>query len=191
MQYKNKFIAGIFIIILGSGIMLFTMIQIIILSAGYLYKNVQEFPVTFVSDETPGQTPNFTLPVGGPFSVWLRLPDRKIENKNIIFSVYLMTSEGQTFKTFKEDFNIGYFRNSVGQNQYYRLGSFPVEEEFDGYFVYSHKGSWLPPYPGQLTVREIKGGVFPVKHILVFVLGLYLLLIGIKTINKNYKMMKM
>ena len=182
---RAKFTLGIIIAVFGGAIMLFSMVSTIIQVAGNLYEDIRTFNIDLQDSPTSSATPRFSLAEEKSLSLWLRLPDRRIENKAFEIDVFLLGNNDLVATEFNEDFEFGYFRNSSGKGQYYRLGSHSFCGGFNGYFRYETTGKWVPPFDGQLVLRRSSGFSVPVKQIGLFVAGIFVLLVGIGTIAKN------
>ncbi len=182
---KLKFILGIFIIIFGGIIMLISMVFGIVHIAEGLYKDVYAFPVSLSISPENSKTDSFIAKKGDKFSVWLKVPDRRIENKDFHISTFFVNQKEEVVSEFKENFKVGYFRNSFGRGQYYRLGVHDFESDFQGWINYTIGGKWRYLYNGFLVIRRRKSFSLPVREIGVFGVGILLLIIGVGTVVKN------
>ena len=165
--------------------MLFSMVSATIQVAGNLYEDIRTLNIDWPDSPTSSVTPKFSLVEEEPLSLWLRLPDRKIENKAFAIGVSLVGDDDLVEAEFNEDFEFGYSRNGSGKGQYYKLGSYSFPGGFNGYFRYETTGQWVPPSSGQLVLRRSSGFSIPLKQIGLFVVGIFVLLVGIGTIAKN------
>lgn len=182
---KAKFTSGIVIALLGGAIMLFSMLSAIIHLTGKLYKDIRTFNINLQASRTSSVTAKFSIEKEKALSLWLKLPNRQIENKDFKIDVFLIGENDALDAKFGEDFKLGYFRNSSGKGQYYKLGSHSFPSGFNGYLRYEAKGKWAPPFKGELVLRESSASSFPVEQIKLFVAGILGLVIGISTIVKN------
>ncbi len=182
---KLKFIVGIFIIIFGGIIMIISLVFGIVHIAEGLYKDVYAFPVSLSISPENSKTDSFTAKKGDEFSVWLKVPDRRIENKDFKMSGFFVNQKAEVISEFKENFKFGYLRNSFGRGQYYKLGVYSFERDFQGWISYTIRGKWSPSYNGFLVIRRRKSFSFPVRETGVFVAGILLLIIGVGTVGKN------
>ncbi|MCK5534189.1 hypothetical protein KAI68_03660 [bacterium] len=182
---KKKFILGIFITVLGGVIMIVSMVLGIVTVAKGLYEDVYVFPVTLSISTENLKTNSFTAKKGKGFSLWLKVPDRRMENKDFQISGSFINQKAEVIGDFKENFKLGYLRNSFGRGQYYKLGVCRFERDFQGWINYTIGGKWSPPYNGFLVIRQRKSFSFPVREIGVFGVGILLFIIGVGTVVKN------
>ena len=182
---KLKFILGSFIIIFSGIMMIVSMVLGIVSVAKGLYKDVYTFPVSLSISTESSKTDSFTAKKGDDFFVWLKVPDRRIENKDFKTTGFFINQKAEVISEFKENFKLGYLRNSFGRGQYYKLGVHSFESDFQGWINYTIGGKWSPPYNGFLVIRQRKSFSFPVREIGVFVAGILLLIIGVGTVVKN------
>ena len=180
-----KTILGILVTIAGGVVMVTCMVFAIIHVAGSLYEDVHSFDVVLPVSPESSATPLFSIKAGKLLSLWLKTPDRQIENKAFEINVSLLNENGDAQADFNEDFKFGFLRNSAGNGQFYRLGEYRFDDSFNGYFRYEVVGNWRPQYKTSLVLRETKSVAMPVKQIGGFVLGVFVLITGIGTIAKN------
>ena len=181
---KPKLIFGVALVFLGSSIMLTGMVLGIRHFASGTYRDIHTFPISLTQENGSQQNLRFRTRGKIDFSFWLKMPDRKIENKKFRFGVALVNSEGVRKVNFEENFRFGYLRNSAGQGQYYRLGRFQSENEFNGYLKYRSSGKWRPTSDGYIVLRRQEPLAMPVKSIWTFFIGLAGLIAGIGTMVK-------
>ena len=165
--------------------MLFSMVSAITHIAGSLYEDLRTFNIDLRNSPSSSTTSVFSLAEEKSLSLWLRLPDRRIENKAFAIDVFLIGKNDTVEAEFNEDFKFGYSRNSSEEGQYYKLGSHSFPGDFNGSFRYETTGEWVPPFNGQLVLRQGSAFSVPVKQIGFFVVGIFVLLVGIGTIAKN------
>ena len=187
---KAKFILGIFITILGGAIMIFSMVSAIMHFVGSLHEDICIFNINLQDSPTSSATSKFYIEEEKNLSLWLKLPNRRIENKEFEIDVSLVGENDIVDAKFNEDFRFGYFRNSSGRGQYYKLGKHSFRSGFNGYFRYETKGKWVPPFNGQLVLRQSSASSFPVKQIGLFVIGIFVLVVGVGTIVKNRRIVR-
>ena len=184
---KRKLILGVFIIALGGIIMLTSMVSGIIYFAANLYEDIHTFPAKLPDSPLSSKTDNFREKRGNEVSVWLKVHNRQIENKDFVISVSIVEENGKKKAEFAENFRFGYLRNSAGKGQYYKLGSHLFENDFSGYLSYTTSGTWIPPFEGFLVIRRSQGLPLPLRQISVFLIGIIILITGIGNIAKNRK----
>lgn len=182
---RTKVILGILITVAGGIIMVTSMVFTIIHFAGSLYEDIHTFDINLQASSTPSRTTGFSIEAEKDLSLWLKLPNRQIENKGFEIDVFVIGKNDIVTAKFNEDFKFGYFRNSSGKGQYYKIGEHSFRSGFNGYLRYETKGKWIPPFKGKLVLRQRSTSSFPTKQIGLFVLGIFLLVVGIGTIVKN------
>ncbi|MCK5214843.1 MAG: hypothetical protein KAR05_05770 [Candidatus Omnitrophica bacterium] len=177
MKKKNK-ILGIAIIVMGAVLSFINMGSGITTYAGGIYSDLESFNVV-LAPRYKGKSDIMYL--NGPqiISVWLKMPNRKIENKNITVSVYLMTDDGVRYTTHEKGFNSGYIRNSAGEGQYYKIGDYRLDEPIKGSVHYEVSGSWTTSQPADLVVRRQEASKVPFENKLAFLGGAFILGSGI------------
>ena len=181
---KPRLIFGIALTFLGGCIMLIGMIQGIIRYSTGAYRDIHTFPISLNPDNGSRENLRFRTKGKVDFSFWLKMPDRKIENKRFRFGVDLISNEGVRHASFKENFRFGYLRNSSGKGQYYRLGRYHSEDEFNGYLQCQSSGKWRPTSDGFIVLRRKEPVATPVKSIWIFCFGLAGMILGVVTIVK-------
>jgi hypothetical protein len=182
---KTKFILGIMITVLGGLVMLVSMVFGIIHIAGSLYRNSQVLDVNLKTVNVTQKTRPFEIKKGQIISVWLKYPDRQLENKDFKIGLSFVNAKEVASGEMGEDFNAGYSRNSAGNGQYYWLGKHGFQDNFKGCLQYKVNGTYVPVETGKLVLRESLPLSLPLKHILFFIAGIFTLIIGIGTIAKN------
>lgn len=173
--------------------MIVSLVTTIVYAAKVAYTDIASTPVELRHNIEDKQE-EVTIP-RGEYSFWLKMPGRSIENKDAKFYIYLFNDYDneidESVAEMSEDFNLGYYRNSYGQGQYYKIGSYNFGEDFFGSIVYGYKGTWDPGYGGELVIRQTNDFALTgklIQLILVFVFGLLLLVIGVLTITRSRKL---
>ncbi len=183
---KTKFTIGLIVAIIGI-ISIASSIFFGINNIGGLYREIKVFSINFPKETDVLKTEQLEFE-SGQLSLWLKMPNRQIENKEFTFSVSLISDRQEKLANFQEDFNFGYFRQSSGQAQYYKLGEYSVEKPFSGYLSYQTTGSWEPPHSGQLALRQrTKNSLFSSEQIVSFIAGLFLTIVGFNITAKSKK----
>ena len=187
MTPKEKFILGIFVTIAGGTLLITSLVFGIISMTNGLYEDVYTFPVRLSLKNNQDIAGTFNAKADEVFSFWLKVPDRRIENKDFQLSVIIddLGSRGQT--TWHSDFTFGYLRNSSGQGQYYQLGTHRFNKEFFGSLNYIAHGQWVAPYNAYLVIRRVKSLKWPKIQIILFAIGFIVLFQGINSLQKNLK----
>ncbi|MCG2712912.1 MAG: hypothetical protein L6416_11405 [Candidatus Omnitrophica bacterium] len=189
MVPKEKFILGIFVTIVGGTLFITSLVFGIISITNGLYEDAYTFPVRLSLKNNQDIAGTFSARTDEVLSFWLKVPDRRIENKDFQLSVIIddLTSREKT--TWHSDFNLGYLRNSSGQGQYYQLGTHRFKKDFYGSLNYIAHGQWVAPYNAYLVIRRVKSLQLPKLHILLFTIGFIMLFQGINSLQKNLKRM--
>ncbi len=189
MCSKEKFILGIFVTIAGGTLLITSLVFGIISITNGLYEDVYTFPVRLSLKNNQDIAGTFSAKADQVFSFWLKVPDRRIENKDFQLSVIIddLASSAQT--TWHSDFTFGYLRNSSGQGQYYQLGTHRFNKDFYGSLNYIAHGQWVAPYNAYLVIRKVKSLQWPKIQILLFAIGFIVLIQGINCLQKNLKCM--
>lgn len=187
MSPREKFILGIFVTVAGGTLLITSLVFGIIYITNGLYEDVYTFPARLSLTNGQDIAGTFRAEKDQLFSFWLKVPDRRIENKNFQLSVIIddLASRAQT--TWNTDFTFGYLRNSSGQGQYYQLGTYRFNNEFYGTLKYIAQGEWVAPYNAYLVIRKVKSLNWPKLHILLFLIGFILVFQGINSLQRNLR----
>ena len=118
---KIKVILGILITVAGGIIMVTSMVFAIIHFAGNLHEDIRTFNINLQNSPTSSATQKFSIKEEKSLFLWLKLPNRQIENKDFEIDVSLIRENDIEEAKFNEDFRFGYFRNSSGKGQYYKF----------------------------------------------------------------------
>ncbi len=189
MNPKEKFILSIFVVIIGGTLLITSLVFGIISVSGGLYDDVYTFPVQLSLQNEPSIAGTFSARSEEVYSFWLKVPDRRIENKDFQLSVIIDDLASRTQTTWHNDFTFGYVRNSSGQGQYYQLGTHRFNTDFFGSLNYTAYGKWVAPYNAYLVIRKVKSLQWPKVQILLFIIGFIVILQGITSLQKNLKHM--
>ncbi len=184
---KTKVMPGILITVAGGTVMIISMVFAIIHFSGSLYKDIYTFNIDLQSSSMSVTSKRFFIKEEKELSLWLKLPNRQIENKDFKINVFLIDENNNVVAEFNENFRFGYFRNSSGEGQYYKTGQYSFPSGFNGYLRYETKGKWVPPFKGKRVLRQASVSSFPTKQIGLFIIGIFLLVVGIGIIAKNSK----
>ena len=186
---KEKFFLGIFVTIAGGTLLITSLVFGIISISNGLYEDVYTFPVRLSLKNDQDIAGTFSAKSNDVFSFWLKVPDRRIENKDLQLSVIINDPTSRAEITWDSDFTFGYLRNSSGQGQYYQLGTHRFNKEFYGSLNYIAHGEWVAPYNAYLVIRRVKSLQLPKVKILLFFVGFILILQGITSLQRNLKCM--
>lgn len=179
MSYPDS-LRGIAIVIVASLITLYGLIGGISYYAGSLYRDEVAFPISLHRKNIVLPTAGYGVAEESRRSMWLKVTDRKIENKDLQLKVRVIDGQGEVLTEAEEDFRMGFLRNSAGKGQYYRLGNIDFPAGFHGHFQYVSTGSWEAPYDGTLVLRYREKSTLPFKHGLVLAVGIMILMIGLR-----------
>lgn len=167
--------------------MLESMISGIFHFTGNSYEDFQTFNIELQAPQAPIKTSFFSVEEGQTLSVWFRCSNRQVENKNLKIAVSLISEDGNVVWEDGKDFRFGNIRNNARRVKYYKLGDYNFEKEFRGYFQYELDGTWIPTTTSALVLRRSPPLLLPLKQIALFVVGLFVLIVGIETIVSNPK----
>ena len=189
MTPKEKFILAIFVTIAGGTLLITSLVFGIFSISNGLHEDVHTFPIRLSVKNTENAAGTFRARKDEVFSFWLKVPDRRIENKNFQLKVIIddLTSPAQT--TWQSDFTFGYLRSSSWQGQYYQLGTHRFNSDFLGSLNYTANGKWLAPYNAYLVIRRVKSLKWPKLHLILFVIGFIAIFQGTNFLQKNLKCM--
>ena len=184
MSYPDS-LRGIATVILASLIALYGLIGGISYYAGNTYGDEVAFPVTLRRKNVVMPTAPYGVAEQVQRSVWLKVPDRQIENKDFQILVRIIDRQGETLAEMEENFRMGYLRSSAGDQQYYRLDGVEFPAGFSGYLQYVTSGEWEAPYDGTLVLRYRRKSTHPFKYGLVLAVGVMILMIGLRQIPQG------
>ncbi len=187
MTAKEKFILGIFVTIIGGTLLITSLVFGIIAITNGLYDDMYTFPMRLSVKNAQDIAGTFCAQADQVFSFWLKVPDRRIENKDFQLTVIIDDKTSQTQTTWHSDFTYGYLRNSSGQGQYYLLGTHRFKTDFHGSLNYIAHGQWVAPYNAYLVIRRVKSFQWPKLQTMLFAIGFIILLQGINSLQKNLK----
>ena len=176
-------VLGKIIVLFGAIIISGSVVLGILSFTGEQYEDMQIFKIDL--SEKAENSIYFSANTGEPISVWLKVPDRELENKNFSINVFFIGPKGVKIATFKENFHFGYYRSSLDDGHYYKLGSYGFDEAFNGNLNYTIDGTWFPSYSGFLIMRRQNLFSIPWEEIILFITGSLILLLGIKISIKN------
>ncbi|MBU4304297.1 MAG: hypothetical protein KJ893_01515 [Candidatus Omnitrophica bacterium] len=181
---QEKFIVAMLLIIISGTMMITSLVFGLTRFANGLYEDIYIFPARFSKLKDMETAGMFTAKKGGNLSFWLKVPDRRIENKNFSFEAAIFDHKGMKRVSYRTDFNYNQIRNNSGVGQYYLLGIHYFQSDFNGAIKYISSGIWLAPYNGSIVIRKSTLGSFPLKEFGFCVLGFLLCLKGIKIVKK-------
>ncbi|MCA9402667.1 MAG: hypothetical protein KC897_02700 [Candidatus Omnitrophica bacterium] len=186
MTYPDS-LRGIALIIVSSFITIYGLVGGISQISGQIYRDDLVYPVSLHNPGKELQTALLSVDRNETRSFWLRVPDRRIENRDMQFQLRLIDGAGNAVADWSEDFRSGYLRNSTGRRHYYRIGQHDFTAGFTGYFRYATGGSWRPTYNGVLVLRDKGQGAVPYKFLGVIGVGVMILIIGLRQLPTSIK----
>lgn len=187
MYKKERFVIGIMLAIIGGTIMITSLVFGIIKFANNRYDDIYTFTVKLTGQKKDSFCGSFFARKKEELSFWLKVPDRRIENRDFQLGINISDREKSIDTSWKNDFKFGYWRNSSGQGQYYHLGTYVFETNFMGSLCYKTSGTWTAPYNGALVVRRKHPMEAPYKDIVFFFTGMLFITLGLEAIAKNKK----
>lgn len=185
---KIKIFLGILILVCAGLVMINALVLGIFYFSNSYYQDFKSFSVDLV-DRSKSIEEDVNLPAGH-YSFWLKLPDREIENKEVKFETSLIDKNSQrSLAVMNEDFSFGYFRNSDGVYQYYKIGDYKTENGFSGNIVSIYLGDWSPGCDSELVARTSHANNFfsltLLKLFIAFAFVVLFLVVGIRMISKK------
>lgn len=181
---QEKFIVAIIMSIIGGTMMITSLVFGLTRFSDGLHEDIYIFPARLSKLKDMETAGLFTAKKGENLSFWLKVPDRRIENKNFSFEISIFNQKGNKKISYRTDFNYKHIRNNTGVGQYYLLGTHYFQKRFEGLIKYVSSGMFLSPYNGSIVIRKTTTGTFPFTEFGFCVLGFLLCLNGIKTIEK-------
>jgi hypothetical protein len=185
MYKKEKLVLGIIVAIFGGTMMITSLVFGIIEIVNSRYDDLYTFTVKLAGQKNDAACGNFLARNKENLSFWLKVPDRRIENKDFQLSVNITDVNKAIDVTWKNDFNFGYWRNSSEQGQYYHLGTYDFKQDFNGSVCYKTSGKWTAPYNGALVIRRVRPIKISFRDLGLCSSGLLLMILGLKAILKN------
>ena len=182
---RENFKKGLLITILGGFVLFSGIVYGTKKFAEGLYKDLGFFPVRLAAAPIDSDENFLSAKTGDIISIWLKVPDRKIENKDIVISGQVIDLKDQIVSFFEENFRYGLVRNSSGRGQYYRLSKLRFQNDFQGYLRYKVHGTWQAPYDGLVVVRMAQPFQLPFLPTGVVVIGCLFFLSGLLTMARN------
>jgi len=181
---KAKFILSIIITLVGGIMMVGSMIVAVIHVASNIYEDVQQINIKPPTTSFTQTSPSFSIQQGQSISFWFNTRDQDIENKDLQITLSLFDSRDTLLATIKKEFNSAFTRHSDGEQHYYKLGSHDFDIAFKGVLQTRFEGAELPVIPSKIILRQISSTLFPMQQLYFFLLGIVILIIGVKAVEK-------
>ncbi|MBU1043040.1 MAG: hypothetical protein KJ915_01425 [Candidatus Omnitrophica bacterium] len=185
MYKKEKLVLVVIAIIISSTIMITSLVFGIIQIANSKYDDLYTFTVKLAGQKTDSACGNFIAKKNEHLSFWIKIPDRRVENKDFQLSVNITDFNRAIDTTWKNDFRFGSWRNGTEEGQYYHLGTYDFKSSFNGTLCYKTSGNWIAPYNAALVIRRKARFKMPWRDFKFFNLGLLLFALGLSTFLKN------
>ncbi len=179
---KSRLWVGITIIVFGTALVFTNLLVGIKDTVRDSFSRALVFPVSFerlIAHTTPG----FSLAPGEKVSVWLRMPDRSVENKDFTFALTVINGAGEMVKEMAEDFRAGYFRSSYGRGQFYRIGVLKSAVPLNGVMIYQTTGTWVPEPGGELVLRQERKVAVALPVVFGLMVGVTLVILGVMRLS--------
>jgi len=181
---QSKFILSIIITLTGGIMMLASMISAVIHVASNIYEDIQliniEPPTTLLTQTSS----SFSIQQDQDISFWFNVPNTQVENKDMQIILSVLDSNGSLLTTIEKEFNSSFTRHSDGEQHYYKLGSYHFKTAFEGVLQTRFDGTWLPTTPSKLVLRQLSSAILPLQQFYFFLLGIVILIIGVKAVEK-------
>lgn len=187
MYRKERIVLGIMAAIFGGTVIITSLVFGIISIANDRYDDLYTFTVRLTGQKDLSPCGYFAARQKEKLSFWLKVTDRRIENRDFQLSVKIIDYNKAIDTTWKNDFRFGSWRNGSNQGQYYHLGTYDFKNDFNGSLYYKNSGKWIAPYNGTLVIRRIKPFKIPWRDLGFFCSGLLLFVLGLKTFLSNKK----
>jgi len=181
---QSKFILSIFITLVGGIMMTASAISAVIHVASKLYEDIQLINISPPITSLTQTSSSFSIQQDQLISFWFNVPNTQIENKDMQITLSLFDSSGSLLTTIKKEFNSSFTRYSDGEQHYYKLGSNHFKAAFEGVVQTRFDGTWLPKTPSKLILRQLSSALLPVQQLYFFLLGIMVLIIGVKSVEK-------
>ncbi|MBU1086271.1 MAG: hypothetical protein KKD05_01995 [Candidatus Omnitrophica bacterium] len=185
MYKKEKLVLAVIAIIISGTVIITSFVFGIIQIAHSRYDDVYTFTIKLTGQKKDLACGNFIAAQNEHLSFWLKIPDRRIENKDFQLSVNITDNNKAIDTTWKNDFRFGSWRNGTEQGQYYHLGTYDFKSNFNGTVCYKTSGSWIAPYNGALVILRRARFKMPWRDLKFFSFGLLLFALGLKTFLKT------
>ncbi|MFH1063194.1 MAG: hypothetical protein V1747_09990 [Candidatus Omnitrophota bacterium] len=187
MYIKEKIVFGMLCAIIGGTVMITSLVFGVIQTAHSRYDDLYTFSIKLSGQKKDTACGNFVARKKEHLSFWLKVPDRRIENRDFQLSVNVTDFNKAIDTTWKNDFKLGFWRNSSEQGQYYHLGTYEFKNNFNGSICYKTSGKWIAPYNGALIIRRVKPFKISFPALGFFSAGLLLFSLVLKMFLENKK----
>jgi hypothetical protein len=177
---KSKRFFAVVVTVIGAGVMTFSLFAGIKHLAESSYKDIATFPVRLVQMSQQMYTAPLSLPAAKEYSLWLKTPNRQIQNQDFSIEAALIDVSGQQVAGLKKGFRGVSHRNGSRGWNYYRLGLFSLPSSFQGSTRYEMFGSWSAPFEAFLVIRQPVSVSFPRAIVFLFGAGIVVLVVGIR-----------
>jgi hypothetical protein len=182
---NQKFISGILLLIVGGTIIVTGIVFTVANVVNGNFDSLHSFPVslsTLVREKTAG---SFSVPSRTMLSLWLKVPDCRIEGRDFQLSVKIIDDISGEVVLWKNTFSNSMIHNNDAEGQYYLLGIHYFNNNFSGKINYSERGSWVAPYNGYLVVRKPKIFSIPAERMAFLIAGIMLSIIGVTILGRR------
>jgi len=183
-MFKPTFVLSIIITLIGGIMMAVSMIAAVIHVASNIYEDIQLIHIAPPITSLTQTSPSFSIQQDQLISFWFNVPNTQIENKDMQITLSLFDRNGSLLTTIKKEFNSTFSRHSDGEQHYYKLGSYHFETAFEGVLQTHFDGTWLVDTPSKLILRQVSSALLPVQQFYFFLLGIVILIIGVKAVEK-------
>jgi len=183
-MFKPTFIVSIIITLVGGIMMTISMIAAVIHVASNIYEDIQLINVNPPITSLTQTSSPFTIQQDQLISFWFNMSNKQIENKDMQITLSLFDRNGSLLTTITKEFNSTFTRHSDGEQHYYKLGSYHFETAFEGVLQTRFDGTWLIETPSKLILRQLSSSLLPVQQFYFFLLGIMILIIGVKAVEK-------
>ena len=146
---------------------------------------VNTFPVNLSSASVSESRVALSIPDDTYLSLWLKVPGRAIETKDIVFTANFISTMGTNTIQVVKEFGFFHTRTSVVGGQLYKIGEHHFSNGFVGNLKIRRESDWNPKYEATLLVKSMdsKNKINLLFFSGIFTLGALLVTFSIKYPN--------
>lgn len=179
-------IQGIVFCVLGSIAMVGGGFLVLFQLTGHNAQAVQTIPVSLSSSSLTESREAISIFGDVNLSLWLKVPGRAIETKDIAFTANFLNPGGANVAVIEKEFGFFHTRTSVVGGQLYKIGEHRFPSGFVGSIHIIKRSEWNPKYDATLVVKTTDPNTN--KNIFfyagVFIVGALLVTFGVLLMNK-------
>ncbi len=179
-------IRGIILCIVGSIALMCGGLLWLYQSTGQNAKVVKRLPVNLSQSSVSESTEAFSIAGDVYLTLWLKVPGRAIETKEISFTANFINATGANVSQIVKEFGFFHTRTSVADGQLYKIGAHRFSNGFIGSLHFIRISEWNPNYDAMLLVKmtDPKSEINPLYYAGIITLGALLITFGILLMNR-------